>query len=285
MRTAFITLILLAAGAANAACPRAALAALAAPTFTVADAGQRQQLAVATLACLADPDPVARDELGFSALQAWMRAGALDAATVDTIRSTLLARLTGADPEGFMRPFAALALAEVARIDRRTPFLTAAQRDELVNAASTYLAGVRDYRGFDARAGWRHGVAHGADLMLQLALNPALDKAAQLRMLAAIASQVAPAGEHFYLYGEGERLMAPVFYLARRDTLADTDWQAWFAQLAFGPATPATQATLARRHNLNGFLLPLYAALHENGDSGQRARLLPIVTKALMAGE
>ena len=30
---------------------------------------------------------------------------------------------------------------------------------------------VRDYRGFDAKQGWRHGVAHGADLLLQLSRN------------------------------------------------------------------------------------------------------------------
>ena len=50
-------------------------------------------------------------------------------------------------------------------------------------------------------------------------------------MLAAIGSQVVAADAHFYMYGEGERLMAPVFYLARRDTLSAREWDAWFARL------------------------------------------------------
>jgi hypothetical protein len=51
---------------------------------------------------------------------------------------------------------------------------------------------VRDYRGFDTAEGWRHGVAHGADLALQLVLNPAVDKPQIERLLAAVGRQVAP---------------------------------------------------------------------------------------------
>ena len=47
---------------------------------------------------------------------AWMRGEKLTPATVQALRTTLLPRLTAADPQGFSRPFAALALAEVARV-------------------------------------------------------------------------------------------------------------------------------------------------------------------------
>ena len=178
-------------------------------------------------------------------------------------------------------PFAALGLAEIARMDRRKAFLTADERAGLVQAAGSYLSAVRDYRGFDPKQGWRHGVAHGADLMLQLALNPLLDKAAHEAMLAAIGSQVVAADAHFYVYGEGERLMAPVFYLARRDTLSAQEWDAWFARLVgeTGGRPDGTQVPLARRHNLQGFLLPLYASLSESPDAAQRARLSPPVVQ------
>ena len=55
-----------------------------------------------------------------------------------------------------------------------------------------------------------------ADLMLQLALNPALDKAQLDRMIAAVATQVTPPGEQFYVYGESARLARPVLYAALR---------------------------------------------------------------------
>ncbi|MDL2358310.1 MAG: DUF2785 domain-containing protein [Pseudomonadota bacterium] len=283
-RCAIVVALALFGAQASAACPPAGdMRALKSAQWVVDDPAARQVLALGMLDCLADPDPVLRDDIGFESLQTWMRTDKLDPATVRTVRTILLGRLQTPDARGFAQPFAALGLAEVARRDRRQAFLTTDERAELVRAACAYLAGLRDYRGFDPREGWRHGVAHGADLMLQLSLNALLDKAAHQAMLAAIGSQVVAAGAHFYIYGEGERLMAPVFYLARRDTLSAAEWDAWLARVIGATATPPerTQAPLARRHNLLGFLLPLYASLSESEDTAQRARLLPVVQKWL----
>ena len=262
---------------------RGELLALKAAKWQVPDDARRQQLALGMTDCLADPDPGLRDELGFEALSTWMRSDKLTTATVQSLRTTLLPRLTAADPQGVSRPFAALTLAEVARRDRLKPYLSATERQDLLTAAAAYLSGVRDYRGYDEQSGWRHGVAHGADLMLQLALNPALGKAAHETILSAIASQVLPA--HSYIYGEGERLMAPVFYLARRDTLTAAEWQAWLTRLlaARKPTQPASPAALAQTHNLKQFLYPLFASLSLSPDAAQRERLLQAVTSALKA--
>lgn len=277
------TLLLALAMPAFAACPASQLAAAKKDKWTVSDDAQRQQLALQALACLDAADPVARDELAFEALQSWMRSDKLDQPTLHALRSSLLTRLKAPEGEGYGRPFAALVLADVARTDRVKPYLTPAQRDELVSASTSYLAGVRDYRGFDEKDGWRHGVAHGADLMLQLALNPGLDKAQLSKLLDAIAAQVVAANAHAYRYGEGERLMAPVFYLGRRDALTEADWDAWFARLVANPPKDVSQAALARRHNLNLFLQPLYINLSETKDAALKARLLPFVTRSLKA--
>lgn len=287
MRMLSILIVLcIASGCAAAACPpagmtRAQFTDLKAAQWEVGDDTRRQALAIGMLDCLSDPDPVLRDGMGFESLQSWMRGDKLDVATMQAVRATLLARLKTPDAAGFAQPFAALVLAEVARADRRKPFLSAQERVAFVRDASQYLSSVRDYRGYDEKEGWRHGVAHASDILLQLALNPALGKAEHETMLAAIASQIVPADAHFYRYGEGDRLMAPVFYLARRDTLSAADWEAWFARVAGGPKGHTTQADMARFHNLKAFLLPLYASLAESQDAAQRARLLPIVTKAL----
>jgi hypothetical protein len=176
-----------------------------------------------------------------------------------------------------------LTLAEVARADRGQPCLSAAERHDLVGVATAYLASVRDYRGFDATDGWRHGVAHGADLLLQLGLNPAVDAAELRRILSAIATQVMPPGAHFYVYGEGDRLMTPLFYIGRRDALSTEEWSAWFSALAAQriKADPATQASLAARHNLSQFLLELYASIRESGTPERQARMLPGVVAAI----
>ncbi|KQV42987.1 DUF2785 domain-containing protein [Duganella sp. Root336D2] len=267
---------------AASACPTAALRAAKAAKWQVDDSARRQALALQAVSCLASPDPVERDELAFEGLQTWMRTDKLDTAALQELRTRLSAQLQAPDPQGFARPFAALVLADVARVDRIKPYLSAEQRAQLVGAATGYLRGVADYRGFDEKQGWRHGVAHAADIMLQLALNPALGRAEHEPMLAAIAGQVAPPGEHFYRYGEGERLMAPIFYLSRARTLECADWDAWFAGLAARPTSAgAQQAALARKHNLNGFLQPLYVNISESKDEAQRNCLKPLLLRAL----
>lgn len=244
----------------------------------------RQSLALDLLDCLASPDPVWRDEMAFEALSAWMRGKQLQPATLQTMRKRLVEVLEApADAAGFHQPFAAIVLAEVARVDRLQTYLSAEERAALVETGTRYLAGVRDYRGFDANQGWRHGVAHGADLMLQLSLNPKLTKAQGEALRTAIAGQVLAHGGHAYRYGESERLMAPLYHLARRDWWAAADWEAWFAALAGrrDKAVPANEAGLAQRHNLGAFLATFYVSIQESPDAPQRDRVLPGLRQAL----
>src|SRR5690606_9238160 len=107
---------------------------------------ERDQLVPRLAACLAHPDPAVRDGLAYSTLAAWLRADAVAAPVRADLMRDLLAALVPEtpDPEGFHAPFAALVLAEVARTDRVAPWLEAGEREALVTAAATYLAGVRD---------------------------------------------------------------------------------------------------------------------------------------------
>ena len=289
-RLAAAVLLLGFAGATAAACPpagmsKASLETLKAADWNVADEARRQALALELLDCLGAPDPALRDDLAFEAISHWARAKQLSVATLQSMHAALVPQLAPGAPDdaGFRRPFSALTLAEVARADRVQPFLSTAERRDLIGVATTYLASVRDYRGFAATEGWRHGVAHGADLMLQLSLNPAIDRTQIDAILAAIASQTMPPGAHFYVYGEGDRLMTPVFYIGRRDALSAEEWSAWFAALGAQrvKAEPATQASLAARHNLGQFLLELYASIRESGTPEMQARMLPGVIAAI----
>lgn len=284
------------APALAAACPpphydRTALEALKTSKFEVADDSARQALALAMLPCLADADPALRDGIAFEAYSTWLRANRLDIAT----RTALLARLGAmiapdqADRGGFRQPFAALVLSEVARTDRITPWFDVKQRAALIENSARYLASVRDYRGFDEKDGWRHGVAHGADLALQLVLNPAVDRASIDRLLDAIAVQVAPAGPHSYIDGESERLARPVLFAAQRGLYTAEQWESWLRKVA-APAQPGTaeadvrtRAGLARRHNMQAFLYALYVNARESADPKIQALVpgLQAVFKAL----
>lgn len=241
-----------------AACPpgydRAQLEALRAAEWEFADENARRAFALALPACLASPDPFFRDGVGYEALAHMLRAKALDAATQNALLDDVLARLNSDDPHGFEQPFAALALSELVRADRLEPYLSEVRRAETLDRALAYFTAVRDYRGFDEREGWRHGVAHGADVLLQFSADARTSRDDLLPIRDAIASQVAPEG-HFYIYGEPERLARPIIFMAQRGLISEQEWSEWFAAIRVGVDDPyMSQTGLTAIHNTRAFL-------------------------------
>ena len=160
------------------------------------------------------------------------------------------------------------------------------ERAGLVNQGTRWLAEWRDVRAFDEKQGWRHGTAHGADLMLQLALNKRLTRPQADAVLAAIAVQALPTGDNAWRHGEPDRLAAPVFYLAQGSLLDAADWERWLVGLAMKrQRTPINGIALAQKHNLSAFLNGLYVATQESGTPPQKERLLPGLRKALREAE
>jgi hypothetical protein len=262
---------------------RAELDALKAAEWALANDAERNALALALTPCLGSPDPTLRDGIAFEALAHWLRAKQLTPETMRVLAADLETQLTAPDPQGFRQPFAALVLSEIARADRIDPYLDPAARSGLLDSALAYFSNIRDYRGFDEREGWRHGAAHGADLMLQLALNPAFGKPELERVMSAIAGQVAPNG-HFYVYGEPDRLARPVVFMSQRGLLSEAEWARWFAQLIPEPGENlfASQAGLARRHNINAFLYAVWLNARLSESTADDA-LLPGAEAAIRA--
>lgn len=257
--------------------------------WKAADAGRQQALALGLLPCLSHPDPEIRDGLAFEGLSAMLRGKFLSLETRYQVYRTQLAQLgaTTADADGFARPFAALVLSEVARTDRLQPFLEASERTTLVNAAVAYMHGITDYRGFTPGEGWRHGVAHGADLLMQLALNPATDRD-QLAVIAQAArAQIVAGQSHSYIHGESDRLARPIVFAARRGLLEATYWRQFVAAIAAPePLTRwddafTSQAGLARLHNTKGFLRAALALVNQLNNSGVTALLAQPLNAAL----
>jgi hypothetical protein len=163
-------------------------------------------------------------------------------------------------------------LSEVARADRIDPLLAPSQRAAMVDAAIAYISEVNDYRGFSDAEGWRHGVAHAADLVLQLAINPQVEAPAVERLMNALASRIAPNVTVYYIHGEPERLVRAVYFTWARGVLDAEFWTRWFDAISSPqPAADWAQLTrnergLARRHNTLAFLLHLaYAARTGSG--------------------
>lgn len=230
---------------------------------------------LALITCLGNPDPAIRDKGAFERLTAALRGGEVDRATLAAAKTELLALVDAPDPQGFQRPFVILALAEVARTDRIKPWMLNEERAVLVNTASRYLSTVSDYRAFTDKDGFRHGVAHGADFVLQLALNPAVTRPQLDRLLAAVATQVTPADPTVaYWAGEPDRLARAVIVIAQRKLHAAADWKAWFATimdpkpLASWDDAFASEAGIRKHHNARAFLLSVFATASTADDPG-----------------
>lgn len=295
MRSAILVAVLLAGCAtaqaqapATAQClpaagfSRADLEALKAAEWAVPDDTRRDALARALTACLGDPDPSVRDGFAFEAYAHWLRGRVLSNETKLWLADDLERRLVAPEGAGFERPFAALVLSEVARADRVEPYLTPARRAQMVDASIAYFTGIRDYRGFDNEEGWRHGVAHGSDVLLQLAVNPALGRPELTRLRDAVATQLAP-DDHVYVATETERLVRPVVFIAQRGVFTAEEWQAWLvASTAVGDGAFSSERGLARRQNMINFLSILYMQVRLSPSEADDV-LLPGVEAALQA--
>ncbi|MCK6432352.1 MAG: DUF2785 domain-containing protein [Burkholderiaceae bacterium] len=265
---------------------RPRLQALVRTGFTFDSTTERDRFVLDILPCLSAADPWLRDSLAYEAMGTLLRSGRLPPKLIQTLAQALVSTLDRPDPDGFGPPFAALVLSELVRADAKARALSPAQLDSIAQRGAAFLAGVRDYRSFDELEGWRHAVAHGADLLAQLARHPGVDDPSLLSALRdAVATQVAPAA-HAYTHGEPERLMVPIVLLARRQLFSAADWHAWFRQLA-DPAPMAgwgasfgDSASLARRHNLRVFLFALLTEVRMNRSTDDDV-LLPAAESAL----
>lgn len=255
------------------------------------ESGQADKIALEMLPCLSDPDPDLRDKFAYEGYVNFLRNDHLTETTLQSLRNRLIDNLASEskDTYGVKKPFTALVLAELARQDRLDARLTIEERQQIVGAATDYMRGIEDYRGYDANVGWRHGVAHAADLLMQLSLNGALDAPQQEQIRDAVQSQINPNETHFYIYGEPERLARPILYLALKGAFNEENWADWMQELA-DPApfedwsdVYRSQEGLAKLHNTKAFANAIYtnAANSENDDVNLLAAPALSLLKAL----
>ncbi len=224
--------------------------------------------------CLGEPDPVLRDEVAYSGIAHILRDGVADDETLRALKGELLVRMAAdaADPDGFSKPFAALVLSEVARTDRISPWMSSGERRMLVAAGAAYVRSVRDYRGFIEGEGWRHGLAHGADLLMQLSLNEEIGEGEAIVMARAIFEALMAEEAPALVFDEPARLARPLIILTRRGLLNEAQLSAWLDMLADPAPLESWQAAfgseeaLARRHNVRAFASALLIAASEEED-------------------
>lgn len=246
------------------------------------------------LPCLHSLDPFYRDKIAYEGTASLLRRdGDLTpelSAALGNFQTALTEKLSSKDPHGVIKPFAVILLAEVARTDRIHNWMAPQQRLGLIQTAHDYLTELDDYRAFEDGVGFRHGVAHGADLILQLALNRAIPADQLLPLVAAINASIVTKDGTPYTTGEPGRLVRALFYLLQRAADSDALQQQVIA-LIEGLADPAPYKTwgdvfssergLAFRHNRRAFAEVLYVQLSPYAEHELLQPYLPAITDSV----
>ena len=232
------------------------------------------ELAAQLRFCLADADPAIRDEVAYMGFTRWLRSDQISAPARQTLFNQLLDDLNTQtnDAENVYLPFAALVLSEVVRVDRISPYLNDSQRHDVVKTVKQYLDTNSDWRGYSDSTGWRHAVAHSADVLLQLTLNPATTSAQIIEISQIVAQHINPTNTHFYHFDEPHRLMRPIVYAMLREDVEQSHWLKWLEQVSapsplinWGEAFKS-ESGLAKRHNTKAFLHALYVTSVSSGN-------------------
>jgi len=190
------------------------------------------EYALELVGCLGSPDPELRDSIGYELFSYWLRQEELADDTRAALLTSLQARLDDPAPDASLsRSFSALVLAELMRSDARSPFMSDADRQSLLESVSSAIAAETDYRGLDPDIGWVHPVAHMADLLWRFALHPATSDAQASALLAAVQSKVAPPGVS-YAFNEGDRLARVAATIIGRDLLPHGDVVRWLGNFS-----------------------------------------------------
>lgn len=235
--------------------------------FEVDDDKQRNATALKLLSCIGHQNPDIRDGIVYEGLSSWLRNGLLERATTRSLFSSLLKLLSSQnqDPNNYTQPFTALVLSEVVRVDRITPYLSASERQTVIDVSTQYMSGITDYRGFTDKEGWRHAVAHTSDIFLQLALNENISKKQLNQMLLALGQQVSPVNGYSYIHGESKRLATTFAYIVLRGEQTAQEVIGLLNKLAsplpfedWGSVYKSEQG-LAKLHNTRAFIVSLFA--------------------------
>lgn len=230
-------------------------------------------IALALLNCIGHPEPEIRDGIVFETVTHILRSNLITIEQVTTLKTHLINVLNTPDSKGFAHPFAALLLSEIARVDRISSFMSQEERSIFVHRAADYIINVDDYRGYSDKEGWRHGVAHGADWLMQLALNPNLTPNDKTLIRDAVASQLMPK-QHSYIFGEAERLARPILFLAASQSYSEEEWSNWL-KIISNPSPLenwrnafSSESDLARLHNIKAFINAIYINASASGNDG-----------------
>lgn len=220
---------------------------------------------------LGDPNPRRRDDLAYPVLATWISNGVYDgllAGLGDGI-TVGLAQEIGADGDDSVlrRSFSALILAEAVRRDNELALLTDDTLLRWGDRAASWFVRERDLRGWIPDRGWAHAVAHGADLIGQLARSRHLGALELTVLLDVVADRLLQPTTYIWRHGEDDRLAYAVMAVLHRNLVTVGVLEPWVARLGAAIGSSAVRGATgdewptASAANTTGFLRALHLQL------------------------
>jgi hypothetical protein len=184
---------------------------------------------------LGNPDPVLRDDLGYSLLVEWIyKRRTLNHQQLRELYSVMISdnmwfyKIGEVNTDSvFMRSFTSLGISLLLSVDRDTTFLTDEEWTILLQRTLDYCTLEKDLRGYDEQKGWMHAVAHVADVLNAFAKHPNFSIKHTKYMLTAI-NKVMENAQDVFQYEEDERLARVIANLVDNNHLRLEDLRAWF---------------------------------------------------------
>jgi len=195
---------------------------------------------------LGDPNPRRRDDLAYPVLATWIRNGVYDKLLVGLGDGITVGLVQGIGSDGtdsvLRRSFSALILAEAVGRDNEVRLLSADTVLRWGDRATSWFVRERDLRGWIAERGWAHTVAHGADLLGQLARSRHLGALELTVLLDVVADRLLQPTPHVWRNGEDDRMAYAVMTILHRNLVSFGVLEPWVARLGTGIRTPAARA-------------------------------------------
>jgi hypothetical protein len=163
---------------------------------------------------LRSPDPIVRDRQAYSVLATWIGRGVLSTRQLRALGDEMVPRF--GDSEIQVRTFAPLILDAVVS--------AGVFEASWVPPFERWYVAEEDLRGYDAKLGWLHAVAHGADLLGTLGLHSAVEPVQMLRL--GIGRLLTPTG-YVLRDMEDDRLGYALAATLTRDELTEADATEW----------------------------------------------------------
>lgn len=200
------------------------------------------ELTAELVSMLGSSNAVERDHTAYPVLASWVSAGVFDDLLItlgNSMAAGLQVGLGGREDDTvFRRSFSALMLSECIARDNAASVLPI---DVVLNWADRSLSWFvreQDQRGWVDVKGWAHTVAHGADLIAQLAESRHLATEQLAILLDVVAERLLKPTSRVWIDGEEDRLAAAALTILQRNLVEQEQLDGWVESLGSALSQP-----------------------------------------------